>query len=77
MVDQDLFRDSTYERAIYLAPSLTWNLSMATSATLLFERRKSDKAYDLFLASLSVVNLRAVQIGKVVKIVPVTLVVAA
>ncbi len=34
-------------------------------------------AYDLFLASLSVVNLRAVQIGKVVKIVPVTLVVAA
>ena len=34
-------------------------------------------AYELFLASLSVVNLRAVQVGKVVKIVPVTVVVAA
>lgn len=35
------------------------------------------QAYELFLASLSVVGLRAVQIGKVVKIVPVTLVVSA
>ena len=34
-------------------------------------------AYDLFLASLSVVNLRAVQIGAIVKIVPLVLVVAA
>jgi len=29
-----------------------------------------DDAWNLFLASLSVVNLRAVQIGKIVKIVP-------
>jgi hypothetical protein len=36
-----------------------------------------EEGYDLFLASLSVVGLRAVQVGKVVKIVPVTLVVAA
>lgn len=36
-----------------------------------------DAAYELFLASLSVVGLRAVQTGKIVKIVPVTLVVAA
>jgi general secretion pathway protein D len=35
------------------------------------------QAYELFLASLSVVGLRAVQIGKVVKIVPITLVVSA
>ena len=34
-------------------------------------------AYELFLASLSVVNLRAVQVGKVVKIVPASVVVAA
>ena len=36
-----------------------------------------DDAYRLFLTSLSVVQLRAVQIEQVVKIVPVTLVVAA
>ena len=35
------------------------------------------QAYELFLASLSVVGLRAVQIGKVVKIVPMTLIVSA
>ncbi len=35
------------------------------------------QAYELFLASLSVVGLRAVQVGRVVKIVPVTLVVGA
>lgn len=36
-----------------------------------------DDAYELFLASLSVVNLRAVQVGKIVKIVQVSVVVAA
>lgn len=35
------------------------------------------QAYELFLASLSVVGLRAVQIGKVVKIVPISLIVSA
>lgn len=35
------------------------------------------QAWELFLASLSVVNLRAVQVGTVVKIVPVVGVVAA
>lgn len=35
------------------------------------------EAYDLFLASLAVVSLRAVQQGNVVKIVPVTLSVSA
>lgn len=35
------------------------------------------EAYDLFLASLAVVSLRAVQHGNVVKIVPVTLSVSA
>lgn len=41
------------------------------------ERLAPHQAYELFLASLSVVGLRAVQIGKVVKIVPVTPFVAA
>ncbi len=36
-----------------------------------------DDAYRLFLTSLSVVQLRAVQIEQVVKIVPVTIIVAA
>jgi general secretion pathway protein D len=35
------------------------------------------KAYDLFITSLSVVGLRAVQVGEVVKIVPVQVVVVA
>lgn len=40
-------------------------------------RLPTAEAYELVLASLSVVGLRAVQAGKIVKIVPVTLVVAA
>jgi hypothetical protein len=36
-----------------------------------------DAAWELFLASLSVVGLRAVQVGRVVKIVPITGVIAA
>ena len=40
-------------------------------------RQTLGQAYELFLASLSVVGLRAVQVGHVVKIVPVTLVVSA
>jgi len=40
-------------------------------------RLPRDDAYALFLASLSVVSLRAVQIGRIVKIVPVSLVVSA
>jgi hypothetical protein len=35
------------------------------------------KAYDLFITSLSVVGLRAVQVGEVVKIVPVQVIVVA
>jgi hypothetical protein len=40
-------------------------------------RMAPSEAYDLFLASLAVVNLRAVQMGQVVKIVPVTIAVSA
>lgn len=45
----------------------------------IFAPRKLSRgdAYELFLASLSVVNLRAVQVGKIVKIVQVSVVVAA
>lgn len=45
----------------------------------IFSPRKMppSEAYDLFLASLAVVSLRAVQTGHVVKIVPITLSVSA
>lgn len=45
----------------------------------IFAPRKLSRgdAYELFLASLSVVNLRAVQVGKIVKIVPTSVMVAA
>lgn len=35
------------------------------------------KAYDLFITSLSVVGLRAVQVGEVIKIVPIQVIVVA
>ena len=38
---------------------------------------ESKEAYELFLASLSVVGLRAVQLGSIVKIVPVIAVISA
>lgn len=40
-------------------------------------RMPTAEAYELFLASLAVVNLRAVQMGNVVKIVPITYAVSA
>ena len=40
-------------------------------------RLRPKEAYEVFLASLSVLNLRAVQVGQVVKIVPITLIIAA
>jgi len=51
--------------------------SLNTKIQIFAPRRlKFNEAYDVFLASLAVINLRAVQIGNVVKIVPVTLIIA-
>lgn len=44
--DKDSFRDFAYEETTYVAPSLTWNISDATSATLQAEYRKRDSSYD-------------------------------
>jgi iron complex outermembrane receptor protein len=49
-LDRDLFRTGAWEKDTYLAPSLTWKIANATSATVIFEHRKSDNAYDLGLA---------------------------
>src|SRR5207248_4132427 len=44
--DRDTARDFVYERSTYLAPSATWNVSDATSITLLSEYRKVRGSYD-------------------------------
>ncbi|MEN9835061.1 MAG: hypothetical protein RL011_1254 [Pseudomonadota bacterium] len=54
-----------------MEPTLNTKIQIFAPRRMLF-----NEAYDLFLASLAVVNLRAVQMGNVVKIVPVTLIIA-
>ena len=44
--DTNTFRDYTYTRGPYLAPSLTWNITDTTSATLLTEYRKTESSWD-------------------------------
>ena len=44
--DTNTFRDYTYTRGPYLAPSLTWNITDTTSATLLTELRETRTAWD-------------------------------
>jgi hypothetical protein len=54
-----------------MEPSLNTKIQIFAPRRMLF-----NDAYDLFMASLAVINLRAVQMGTVVKIVPVTLILA-
>jgi iron complex outermembrane receptor protein len=49
--DTDTFRDRAYNKGSYVAPSLTWQLSRKTSATIGFEYRRSESAYDQFLVA--------------------------
>lgn len=49
--DTDTFRDRTFNKGAYVAPSLTWKLSRATSATVGFEYRRSESAYDQYLVA--------------------------
>jgi iron complex outermembrane receptor protein len=44
--DTDGFRDQTYTRGPYIAPSLSWRLLEDTTATLSLEYRKTDVAWD-------------------------------
>lgn len=70
MIVRDVARWSG--RNFVMEPSLACKLQIFAP-----RRLTQGEAYDLFLSSLSVVGLRAVQIGNMVKIVPVTGVVAA
>ena len=49
--DTDTFRDRAYNKGVYASPSLTWKLSNATSATIGFEYRRSESAYDQYLVA--------------------------
>jgi hypothetical protein len=69
MVLRDVSRWSGYN--FVMEPSLNTKIQIFAPRRLKFH-----EAYDVFLASLAVINLRAVQIGNVVKIVPVTLIIA-
>lgn len=47
--DKDTFRDFTFNKGVYVAPSLTWNMTDSTTATVELEYRKYKNAYDKFL----------------------------
>ena len=48
-VDKDGWRDFTWNKSRYVAPSLKWNLAPGTSMTLLTEYRYVKEAQDLYL----------------------------
>ncbi|HET6972160.1 MAG TPA: TonB-dependent receptor, partial [Phenylobacterium sp.] len=45
------FRDFSYERPVFIAPSVSWNLDPATTITALFEYRHTRIHYDSFLVA--------------------------
>ncbi len=45
------FRDNSYEKPIYLAPSLTWNLGSRTHITVEGEYRRDKSHYDTYLVA--------------------------
>lgn len=44
--DGDGFRDHTFEKGLYLAPSLTWNIGLSTSITAIMEYRDNEASFD-------------------------------
>lgn len=49
--DVDHFRDFSYERPVYLAPSFTWNIDDNTTALVQFEYRHTQTSYDSYLVT--------------------------
>ena len=47
--DKDGFRDFTFDKSQYVAPSVRWNISNVTSVTLLVEYRHRQGSQDLYL----------------------------
>ncbi|RHW18218.1 TonB-dependent receptor [Sphingomonas gilva] len=44
--NRDQFRDFTYDKGVYVAPSLTWNIGASTSLTAQLEYRKLEMSFD-------------------------------
>jgi iron complex outermembrane receptor protein len=53
VIDKDMWRDHTWNKSRYAAPSLTWNLSPATTLTFLAEYRYVKETQDLYLPAPS------------------------
>ena len=49
--DRDLYRTNAYEKPLFIAPSLTWNISDNTFVTAQFEYRTIEFGYDTFLVA--------------------------
>ena len=49
--DTDHFRDFSYERPVYIAPSLQWNIDENTTALLQLEYRHTITSYDSYLVA--------------------------
>ncbi|TAM59668.1 MAG: TonB-dependent receptor [Rhodanobacter sp.] len=49
--NRDTYRHASYDHSIYFAPSLTWNISDATSLTAAYEYQKLHYSYDTYLVA--------------------------
>ena len=49
--NRDTYRHASYDRSVYFAPSLTWNISDATSLTAAYEYQKLHYSYDTYLVA--------------------------
>jgi iron complex outermembrane recepter protein len=49
VIDKDLWRDFTWNKSRYAAPSVSWNLAPATTLTFLSEYRYVEETQDLYL----------------------------
>ncbi|WP_329741408.1 TonB-dependent receptor [Dyella sp. A6] len=49
--DKDTYRHSSYDRNVYFAPSLTWNISDRTSLTAAYQYQHLHYSYDTYLVA--------------------------
>ena len=49
--NRDTYRHASYDRSVYFAPSLTWNISDATSLTAAYEYQRLHYSYDTYLVA--------------------------
>lgn len=49
--NKDTFRDASYDHSVFFAPSMTWNISDATSLTAAYEYQRLHYSYDTYLVA--------------------------